>query len=236
MTAPELPPPELRERVLAAAAREPATPPGAWNRRVAMAGMASAAWLVASMALLGVRADWSQLPAGALTATLALLTVVASGASAVGLARGRLMVGAATPWLWAAAVGLGTTLVTLVLTVDAAGPAVVPLDPALAGARALRCFLVTTAVAVPLIACGVFVSRGLVQARPALAGTCLALGAATWAHGVVRVHCSVAGPVEGSEHALAGHLAPAIPLMVLGACLMWLADRQSWRWRRGRGS
>jgi hypothetical protein len=63
------------------------------------------------------------------------------------------------------------------------------------------------------------VLRGLVLSRPGLAGACLGLAAATWAHLLLRVHCPIGGP----GHAVLGHLVPTLPLMALGA---WAARRR----------
>ncbi|MBC8133849.1 MAG: DUF1109 family protein [Deltaproteobacteria bacterium] len=80
-------------------------------------------------------------------------------------------------------------------------------------AGTLKCDLLVIAVGMPLVGLGWAMSKGMTLARPALSGACVGLGAATWAHAVLRMHC----PVDGASHAVVAHLLPAIPLMIMGA-------------------
>ena len=220
------PPEALRARLLAAAAHEPATPPGTWARRAVMSGAVGAGWVVGMTALLGLRRDWPQLPAEGITTTLIVLMGAASLACAAGLGRGRAMVGATSETLLAVVACLPVLLVVVISAIDPRGPSTQPstgagISAQLAGA--IKCDLVVIAVASPLVGLGWATSRGLTLARPVLSGACLGLGAASWAHAVVRVHC----PVAGAGHALIGHLLPAIPAMLLAACLFGLSARSA---------
>ena len=87
--------------------------------------------------------------------------------------------------------------------------------------HARACDLLTLGVALPLIGIGLWMTRGLTPGRPGLAGACLGLAAATWAHLLIRIHC----PVGGGGHAVLGHVLPALPLMALGALASWLLNR-----------
>ena len=78
------------------------------------------------------------------------------------------------------------------------------------------CGLLMLLIALPLLGIALLVLRGLTLSRPGLAGACLGLAAATWAHLLIRVHC----PLGGAGHAILGHLLPLLPLMILGAWAM----------------
>ena len=219
MTRFERPGADARARLLAAAARAPATRPGAWARRLAWGGAFALAWMAVMQVALGVRPDWRELPMGDVGITVIALIAFALIATTAALARGGTMAGAPTERLWAAAGGLPVAIGLLIVLADPRGPST------LAGAasvpHALPCDLCVLAVGVPLIAVGLWIARGLTLTRPVLVGACLGLGAATWGHLVVRLHC----PVGGAGHAFVGHLLPALPLMALGAWGMWRLDR-----------
>jgi hypothetical protein len=219
------PPPDLKARLMAAAAREAATPPGTWGRRIALTIAGGAAWLTVMLMVKGVRPDWTELPAGPWSLTVAALVLSATVATAIALRRGRAMVGtgvgAVSPVVW----GLLLTMAVLVSVVDPRGPST---EHAVEGDRvasAAHCIGMTAVVALPLVALGLRLFRGLTLSRPAITGACLGLAAATWAHAVVRMHCPIGGP----DHALLGHLLPALPLMALAAWASWLLDRRAIR-------
>jgi hypothetical protein len=224
MSTPERPSAEARDRFLAAASRQTPSRPGAWGRRLMLAGLASVAWWGAMLALLGIRPDWGDLPASSLSATLLGLLAAAALASAMGLARGRSMVGSPSEALSVAALGIPLALFLLVVALDPQGASTVATTTAPSGhvLRAWPCGLLVVLVALPLVGVGLLVLRGLVLSRPTLVGACLGLAAATWAHLLIRVHCPIGGP----GHAVLGHLLPLLPLMALGA---WLV-----RGRRGK--
>lgn len=222
----------LRSRVLAAAARSPATRPHAWTRRMTFVGFSVATWLVAAVVVSGVRGDWSELPALPLVATLAALVLVASLAWTVGLSRGRAMVGAATESLSVALWGLLLALHALVIVLDPRGPSTETFAGVWSTIRhAAPCFLRTIVVAVPLLALVLLPLRGLTLARPFLVGACTGLGAATLAHAVAWLHCPIGGPA----HALPGHLLPAIPMILLGGYITRAAERRWSGYRRATG-
>ena len=125
------------------------------------------------------------------------------------------MVGATTGSLSVAAWGIPLLLFLLVAIVDPRGPSTVAAPDAHLF-HAGPCGLLVLLIALPLMGIGRFVLRGLVLSRPGLAGACLGLAAATWAHLLIRAHC----PLAGTGHAVLGHLLPLLPLMVLGAWAM----------------
>jgi hypothetical protein len=221
------PPPNLKARLMAAAAREVATPPGTWTRRVALTIVSGAAWLAVILIAKGLRHDWRELPAGTWSLTVAALVLSAGIATAMVLRRGRTMVGsgvgALAPVVW----GLPLAMAVLVSAVDPCGPSTERVAEAGGLAAAGGCIGVTALAALPLIALGLLLFRGLTLSRPALSGAGLGLAAATWAHAVVRVHC----PIGGADHALLGHLLPALPLMAIAAWASWALDRRAIRLR-----
>ena len=218
----ERPPAQVRDRLLKAAARESGTPPGTWRHRLVLVALLATTWLAGALFALGLRRDWNELPVGALAITLTTLIAVAALASGLGLARGRAMVGAGTAPLSMAAWGLLVVLHIVVVVVAPRGPSTQVFSGfAEVVGHARGCFVLTIGFAAPLIAVGMLLPRGLTLARPALAGACWGLGAATWVHAVVWLHC----PIGGSGHALLGHLLPAIPAMALGAWGMWMLGR-----------
>jgi hypothetical protein len=215
MSITERPSAGIRDRFLRAAASQTASRPRTWFRRVLLGCLGATAWLVTLLSILGLRPDWQDLPAPALTATLAGLLAAALLASAMGLARGRAMVGTTTESLSLTAWGAPLLLLLLVVMVDPRGTPTAMAPDALLR-HAWPCGLLTLLVALPLLGIALLVLRGLTLSRPGLAGACLGLGAATWAHLIIRVHC----PLGGTGHAILGHLLPLLPLMIVGAWAM----------------
>jgi hypothetical protein len=215
MSIPDRPSAGARDRFLQAAARQTTTRPHAWFLRILLAGVGTMAWLLAMLSVLGIRPDWRELPVPAVTLTIVGLLAAALLASQIGLARGRTMVGATTGSLSVSAWGIPLLLLLLVAIVDPRGPSTV-VAPDAHLMHAGPCGLLVLLIALPLLGIGHFVLRGLVLSRPGLAGACLGLAAATWAHFLIRVHC----PLAGAGHAILGHLLPLVPLMVLGAWTM----------------
>jgi hypothetical protein len=215
----EQPDAALRSRFLAAASRSPATPPGAWRRRVTGAAVFAVGWTLLTCAILGPRSDWADLPARSLAQTFVVLLAVVGGATAVGLTRGRVMSGASSERLGTVVVlGLGV-LLALVLTVDPRSAATRTFEGAATVHHAIPCAVLLLVVGLPLLGAALVPLAGLTLARPGLTGAALGLAAATLAHAVLRFHCGIGGP----GHALCGHLLSGIPLMALG----------TW-WSRGR--
>ena len=213
----ERPSANARDRFLQAAARQTASGPRTWLVRILLAGFGALVWLVAMLLVLGIRPDWNGLPMPGLTTTIATLLTAALLASLIGLARGRSMVGNTTETLSIVAWATPIVLLLLVTVVDPRAPSTLAnLAPM---PHAWPCGLLVVLVALPLLGMGRFVLRGLVLSRPGLAGACLGLAAATWAHLLLRVHCPIGGP----GHAVLGHLLPLLPLMALGA---WAARRR----------
>jgi len=203
MSITERPSADARDRFLQAAAHQPASRPHAWLRRISLAGLGTTAWLLTVLSVLGIRPDWHDLPAPAVLA------------SAIGLARGRSMVGTTTEALSLAAWGVPLLLLLLVVVIDPHGTSTAAASDALL-LHAWPCGLLTLLIALPLLGIALLVLRGLTLSRPGLAGACLGLSAATWAHLLIRVHC----PLAGAGHAILGHLLPLLPLMILGAWAM----------------
>jgi hypothetical protein len=151
----------------------------------------------------------------------------AAVATGVALRRGRAMVGTGVGALSSVVWGLPLAMVMLVSVVDPCGPSTEHAAEGERLASATGCIGLTVVVAMPLIALGLMLFRGLTLSRPAIIGGCLGLAAATWAHAVVRMHC----PIGGADHALLGHLLPALPLMAVAAWASWALDRRSLRLR-----
>ena len=221
MSIPERQSSAARDRFLQAAARQTPARPGAWARRVWLAGLVTVAWLMTAMAVLGIRPDWIDLPAPALATTLVGLAAAAMVASVFGLARGQSMAGNTTETLSAASVAIPLALLLLVIAIDPRGASTLSAsaNPGASPWHAWSCDGLVVLVALPLVGLGLLVVRGLILSRPALAGACVGLAAATWAHLLIRLHC----PVGGAGHAVVGHLLPLLPLMALGA---WVKGRQ----------
>jgi hypothetical protein len=204
----------VRDRLLAAAGRERATHPGTWRRRAIVSAVLAVGWIGAMMVGLGLRPDWRELPGGSLAGTIGALVGIAGIVSTVALARGRAMVGASTESLSGVVWGAPLALLLLVAALDPRGPSTVEVS----GwwhilTRSLTCDLLIVTIGAPLVVLGLMLWRGLTVARPLLTGAGLGLGAATWAHVLMRVHCGLGGV----GHAILGHVVAAIPLMVLGA-------------------
>jgi len=231
MNHPHSPRPELRARLLAAARRTPAAPPGAWRRRLWGAGLFAVAWAVLAALAMRLRVDWPELPVGSVVETVGGLAGAATLASVSGLTRGRTMSGPSVTRLAAAVTVAGLGLLALVTLVDPTGPSTRWFAGAAMARHAVPCGLIVMGLGIPLLAAGLAPLRGLTLARPGLTGACIGLGAATIAHLVVRLHCAIGGV----GHALLGHLLEALPLMAMGAwasrarLLKRIADRFSKR-------
>jgi hypothetical protein len=167
------------------------------------------------LSILGIRPDWHDLPEPAMATTIVGLLAAALLASTVGLARGRSMVGTTTELLSIAAWGVPFLLLLLVSAIDPHGTSTSAASDAHLR-HAWPCGMLTILIALPLLGMAFFVLRGLTLSRPGLAGACLGLASATWAHLLIRIHC----PLSGSGHAILGHLLPLLPLMILGAWAM----------------
>lgn len=215
MSITERPSAGARDRFLQAAARQQPSRPHAWLRRICLAGFGTAAWLATMLSILGIRRDWDDLPAPAVAATILGLLAAALLTSSIGLARGRAMVGSATEGLSVATWGVPFSLLLLLALIDPGGEATATSSGALV-LHAWPCGLLTLLIALPLMGIAFLVLRGLTLSRPGLAGACIALAAATWAHLLIRVHCAIGG----TGHAILGHLLPLLPLMILGAWAM----------------
>lgn len=223
MTRLTLPSPSVRRELIARVGQIRATRPRAWQRRQALSGLLAFAWLTTALVTFGIRHDWPELAWHSRALTLGGLLTVAGLASVVGLTRGRSMLGAATASLTWAVWGLLILLHALVLAIDPRGPStVMNAGPRAAIAHTLECFSRTIAIGAPLVILGIVVVSGLILGRPGLTGSCIGLGAATFAHGAVWLQC----PIGGSRHALLGHLLPAIPLMIAGAWAVRMLDRR----------
>lgn len=213
MNHPYSPRPELRARLLAAARRTPAAPPGAWRRRLTGAGIFAVAWTVLAALVLRLRVDWPELAVGPVVETIGGLAGVAVLASVAGLSRGRTMTGPGVTRLATVVTVAAVGLLALVTTVDPHGPSTRWFGGAAMGRHAIPCGLIVMGLGTPLLLAGLAPLRGLTLARPGLTGACIGLGAATIAHLLVRLHCAIGG----AGHALLGHLLEAVPLMAMGA-------------------
>jgi len=209
----ERPSPDMRARLLAAARRTPAAPPGAWRRRVAGVGAFTLAWTLLAAVAVRPRPDWGELPVDALVQTFVVLAAIAGLAAVAGLSRGRSMTGLGVERA-ATMIGVGAMAVlALVVAVDPRGPSTKLFTGAAMGAHVIPCDLMIVGLGLPLLGAGLLPVARLTLSRPGLVGSAVGLAAATVSHLVIRFHCSIGG----AGHAILGHVLPAIPLMAAGA-------------------
>jgi hypothetical protein len=205
-------PPDLRERVLAAAAREPAAPRAVGARRRARAVALGFGALLATFAIIGPRAHGR--PLGYIAAVFLAWLPIAAAATWAGVSQGRSMLGRPARWLVAVVV-----LTPVALT--ASWAAVVLSWPSmlhdLSGPRQyVVCDVVTLLFSVgPLLAFGAL-RRGTAPVAPRLTGAALGTAAAAWAALVLHLVCGYTAPV----HILMGHVLPIVLVTLVGAMVM----------------
>lgn len=201
---------DLRERVLAAVAAQPARTRAQGHRRALAAYAAVALALTAIFEAAGGVAHASARPAAisqSIAAGTAVLAVVATWGALGAPVSGR----------------RATTLAALVALLPLAafawlagwhGTYVEPADK-----FGWRCLALTTSMGALVLASVVFVRRGTVAVRPTLEGAAAGVAGGAIATVLVDAWC----PLTNAAHVLHGHVAPMVALGVVGAaCGKWL--------------
>jgi hypothetical protein len=210
-----LPSPELRERVLAAARREPVAPSHEGARRrvaVVLRGFVLAGAIAAAAAIHGPVARTPR-PLGC-TLSLALLwLLLAVAATWAGVDRGRSMLGRPRRWRIAVATLTPVALFAAWLPVAFAWPQTLA-DTAPLRAH-LICIAVTMALAAgPLIALA-WLRRGSDPVSPRLTGAALGAAAGAWGDAAHVFICGHTAPA----HIAVGHVLPVVLLTLVGVVI-----------------
>jgi hypothetical protein len=203
-------PPDLRARILAAAADEP-SPPRERVKRSSVVAMA-----LALVALTSALFATGGLHLGSRPAAYVAVTAIGWAAAAVlatvfAFGRGRSAVGRASPLLMASAVAVAPLLCVWALAWTMAWP---ELDLGEGGwAAHLTCFAMATVVGLAPLLLLAFVRRGTDPVHPGAAGAALGAAAGAWAGTVMDLHCAV----SGAFHVAFAHACPSLLLAVIGA-------------------
>ncbi len=203
-----IPPPELKARVLAAIATEPAPSRPEVVRRTVFA------WMFAVTATLGIffvvgGAHAAARPVPFVGATLAGWLAIAVAAT-LGVARRGTMLGRSHVALLAWPLGLPPALVgwyILCLSRGSIAPSPVPL------LRGGVCLLLTFAMGAVLLAAFVRSRRGSDPVHPAAMGAAAGAMAGAWASVLIDLHCDSAELL----HVMVGHVSPVLLLAGVGA-------------------
>jgi hypothetical protein len=202
-------PADQKARLLDAVRRVPSPARAAVDRssRTRFAGAVVVAALV-FVAIGGMRVG--SRPAPLIVASGAVWGIIAVGATALALWRGRSMLGAPRAWLLGGAAAVVPLLAMSWVCLPF--PAVVESAPHAFGHDAV-CFVLTLALA----AAPLFVLvRGRVEGdpvRPAWTGAALGAAAGAWGAALIDLHCDRIDLV----HVLLGHVAPVLVLTAVGA-------------------
>jgi|HubBroStandDraft_1064217.scaffolds.fasta_scaffold125014_2 hypothetical protein len=210
-----LPPAELRERILAAARREPIAPSreGARARvAVVLRGFVVAGAIAAAAAIHGTAAKTPRPLAWILSLEILWLSL-AVAATWAGVDRGRSMLGRSRRWRIAVATLTPAALLAAWLPVAFAWPQTLA-DTA--GLRAhLICIAVTMALAAgPLIAFA-RLRRGSDPVSPRLTGAALGAAAGAWGAAAHVLICGYTAPA----HIAVGHILPVVLLTLVGVVI-----------------
>jgi hypothetical protein len=202
---------ELRARVLARAASEPAPTRAdvAFQRRLVV-GLALAVSLLIFLAWGGMRP--SPRPSRLVLETTAGSAVLAIGIAILALGRGRSMLGRPKPWLAFAVVSTPILLFGWRVAVTARYPG---MDAEWSTRPGLRCFVLSAMLAITPLLGLLWLRRGSDPIHPRLtaAAFAAAAGAAAWV--LVDLWC----PVGYVPHLLLGHVAPVVLLTALSALI-----------------
>jgi len=209
------PTPDVRQRILAAVASEPAPTQRAVQRRGWLTLAVSAALAVAIFAHFGGLRIYDR--PGVLVVWTCLGWGVAAGvAAAVGVARGRAMLGRST-----ASLTMLVALTPLALLAWKLG-VTVPFGPQLMvpwpGRPGFRCLGLSLAMAAPLLGALFVLRRRSDPVHPAVAGAALGITAAITAGALVDLWC----PIAYLPHVLLGHI---LPLLLVAAFGAWAGRR-----------
>ena len=202
---------ELRARVLARAAREPAPTRGdvALQRRLVV-GLALAISLLIFLAWGGIRP--SPRPSRLVLETTAGSAVLAIGVAILAFGRGRSMLGRPKPWLAFAVVSTPVLLFGWRVLVTARYPG---MDAEWSNRPGLRCFVLSGMLAITPLLGLLWLRRGSDPLHPRLTAAAFgaAAGAAAWV--LVDLWC----PIGHVPHLLLGHVAPVVLLTALSALI-----------------
>ena len=206
-------PPSLKARVLADAPRLGPKLPAPIRPAMIIAG--ALVWLAVFTLWHGRRDNWSDLPASGSWMVLGEIALAAALSTVVTLSRGSLMLGQPVRRvLWALTVPLVAAGVVMLFVPNAR-----PTPVATFWKETLACDAGVGLAAIPVLALLVYGLRGRILAAPALVGAASGVAAATWGHAIFHWGC----PWTDLEHVLYGHVAPAVPLAILGALFAkWL--------------
>jgi hypothetical protein len=204
------PTPDVRQRLLAAVASEPAPTQRAVQRRGWLTLAVSAVLALAIFAHFGGIRIYDR--PGLLVVWTCLGWGIAAGvAAAVGVARGRAMLGRST-----ASLAMLVALTPLVLLAWKVG-VTVPFGPQMMvpwpGRPGFRCLALSLAMAAPLLGALLVLRRRSDPVHPAVAGAAFGITAAITAGALVDLWC----PVAYLPHVLLGHILPLLLVAGFGA-------------------
>jgi hypothetical protein len=213
-------PASLRARVLTHAPRLAKKLPKPLALGVVLVG--GACWIALNAYHVGRRDNWGTLPLSASWGVLAEIALAAALSTVVALSRGSLMLGPSVRrLLWSLSVPVVVAAVVALF---------VPNTTPTPSGGFLRYTLVCDAgamiIAIPVLVLLVYGQRGRILAAPGLVGAAAGVAAATWGHVILHRGC----PWTDLGHLLLGHVAPAIPLAIVGAVFArWLNRARSLR-------
>ena len=206
---PTPPPAELRARILAAAAAEPATPLAEGARRRTLALLLGFALPVALSVCLGGphsgARPWSYV-------VLLALAWLAVGIAATwgGVARGQSMLGRPAAMRLAVATLTPAALLATSMVAALAWPQTMADDATMT--THVVCVVFTVLCALGPLAAFAFVRRRSDPVAPRLTGAAIGAASGAWAALAIELHCSHASP----SHIVLGHVLPVVMLTLLG--------------------
>jgi len=204
------PAPDLKQRVLSAVQSEAAPTRSAVRRRGWMTfGICAAIALAIFAEAGGVRVEGRPVPLVAWTYVGWI--VAASAAAALGVARGRSMLGRSRASLLTLIVAL--PLAILIWKIAVTVPFGSEMMAAWPGRPGLRCLSLSLATAAPLLVAFIVIRRRSDPVHPAIAGAVLGVTAGLAAGSLVDLWC----PVGHIPHVLLGHVLPLVLVALAGA-------------------
>lgn len=203
--------PDLKHRVLAAAAQEPS------STRQQLSGRNRLLLLSAVLGPLAIFAAVGGVRLGPRPPSLTVLTAlgalaIAACALFVAMGRGPSMLGRARPWLIGTAVAAPLAFLAWKVTFSAGVPHMMD---AWATRPGYRCFALTTGLATWPLFVMAWLRQGSDPTHPRSLGLALGVSAAAAAATLVDLWC----PVGHVRHLLAGHVAPMLLLGMAGVVL-----------------
>ena len=209
------PSPELKRRVLSAVHTEPAPTRSAVRRRGWLTFGVCAAIALAIFAWAGGARIYDR-PGLLVVWTSVGWIVAASAAAALGVARGRSMLGRSTAALAVLLVALPPALLAWKIGVTA--PFGADMTAPWPGRPGFRCLGLSLAMAAPLLVALFVMRRGSDPVHTGIAGAVLGVTAGVAAGALVDLWC----PVAHLPHVLLGHILPLVLVALIGA---WVGRR-----------